>query len=206
MDLGNTALIASVPPQDLGGTTLQKSDDQQNTNIVEYILPQSKGTRFYYLKADRDVLRWRTAVRMAIKEGLETLIFIGTGIPLISGYKGCLIRDHINVSGRNPLRGVNDEQVGERFPDMSDLYTDALRKTIGAGIGADFGEGVLLVPKSMQQRSPLEKSIIQVGEIAALSQSVFAGVIAAKHAGLAAAGIILFKTPVDLINRLLFSL
>lgn len=34
-----------------------------------------------------------------------------------------LIRDHINLMGVSPLRGVNDERFGPRFPDMTDLYS-----------------------------------------------------------------------------------
>jgi len=32
------------------------------------------------------------------------------------------VRDHINVSGHNPLRGHNDNDLGVRFPDMSHPY------------------------------------------------------------------------------------
>ncbi len=33
-----------------------------------------------------------------------------------------LIRDHINLTGINPLRGVNDARFGVRFPDMTEVY------------------------------------------------------------------------------------
>lgn len=38
-----------------------------------------------------------------------------------------LIEDHINAFGTNPLVGANEEDLGPRFPDMSDAYRKDLR-------------------------------------------------------------------------------
>ncbi|MGZ5382134.1 MAG: purine-nucleoside phosphorylase [Thermoanaerobaculia bacterium] len=38
-----------------------------------------------------------------------------------------LIEDHMNAFGTNPLVGANDEDLGPRFPDMSDAYRKDLR-------------------------------------------------------------------------------
>ena len=37
------------------------------------------------------------------------------------------LADHINLTGRNPLIGTNDDRLGTRFPDVSDAYSGELR-------------------------------------------------------------------------------
>ena len=39
-----------------------------------------------------------------------------------------LIRDHINLFGNNPLLGPNDDAVGPRFPNMSEVYSKRILK------------------------------------------------------------------------------
>lgn len=38
-----------------------------------------------------------------------------------------LMEDHINFMGDNPLKGKNDERLGERFPDISQVYDKKLK-------------------------------------------------------------------------------
>lgn len=56
-----------------------------------------------------------------------------------------IINDFINGVSTNPLRGINDERFGPRFPDMSDPYTSRLRdhaKAIATSLKIDHKEGV----------------------------------------------------------------
>jgi len=39
-----------------------------------------------------------------------------------------LISDHLNMMGINPLRGINDERFGPRFPDMTEVYDRELQR------------------------------------------------------------------------------
>lgn len=70
-------------------------------------------------------------IRVLKALGVNTL-FISNACGSMNPYfrKGhlMLIDDHINLLGDNPLRGVNDEQLGKRFPDMSEPYSQRLIK------------------------------------------------------------------------------
>ncbi|MFC1490758.1 purine-nucleoside phosphorylase [Candidatus Latescibacterota bacterium] len=56
-----------------------------------------------------------------------------------------LIKDHINLLGNNPLIGVNENNLGPRFPDMSEPYSKRLldiAKKIAAEKNITLREGV----------------------------------------------------------------
>lgn len=40
----------------------------------------------------------------------------------------CVVKDHMNFMGRNPLRAFHEEEFGDMFPDLGQAYTPALRK------------------------------------------------------------------------------
>lgn len=69
-------------------------------------------------------------VRVLKMLGIERLIITNAsgGInPHLQGGDIVVVRDHINLLPENPLRGVNDERLGPRFPDLSKTYDSALR-------------------------------------------------------------------------------
>lgn len=65
-------------------------------------------------------------VRLMSFMGIKTLVLTSAVGGINTNYKAgdiVFIKDHINFMGDNPLRGPHENIFGQRFPDMSDVYT-----------------------------------------------------------------------------------
>jgi purine-nucleoside phosphorylase len=69
-------------------------------------------------------------IRVLGRMGVKTLVLTNAAGGINEGLKQgqlVLIADHINLSGRNPVAGPNEERFGPRFFDMSEAYSSRLR-------------------------------------------------------------------------------
>ena len=90
--------------------------------------------------------------------GVETLILSNAagGInPQYSGGDLVLINDHINFLGTNPLIGKNDDTLGPRFPDMSEVYSKSLRD-LAKSCAPWLKEGVYVAVTGPNYETPAE--------------------------------------------------
>jgi purine-nucleoside phosphorylase len=69
------------------------------------------------------------------------LLFINSAAgglnPLFQAGDVMIVTDHINLMGDNPLRGITDDRLGNRFPDMSGPYCAELIR-IAAEVAVDL--------------------------------------------------------------------
>jgi purine-nucleoside phosphorylase len=98
-----------------------------------------------------------------------------------------IINDHINMMGVNPLVGVNNDQLGPRFPDMSEVYSRRLigvaRKAARA-MSLDIREGVYVALTGPSYETPAEIRMIRTLGGDAVGMSTVPEAIVARHMGL----------------------
>ncbi|WP_424766134.1 purine-nucleoside phosphorylase [Paenibacillus sp. sgz302251] len=103
-----------------------------------------------------------------------------------------LISDHINMTGKNPLIGPNDDELGVRFPDMSEAYSKRLRaiaREIASNQGITLREGVYAGLLGPTYETPAEIRMLRVLGADAVGMSTVSEVIAARHSGIEVVGI-----------------
>ena len=103
-----------------------------------------------------------------------------------------VLRDHVSMFVPNPLRGANDPDEGERFPDMTEVYDRFLRRTIencAARAGVPISEGVYCQLSGPSYESPFEIKILAQMGVDLVGMSTVMEAIAAKHMGMRLCGI-----------------
>ena len=103
-----------------------------------------------------------------------------------------LLTDHLNLTGTNPLVGPNDERLGPRFPDMSQVYDPALRglaEEAGRAAGAPPRTGVYAGVLGPSYETPAEIRMIRALGADAVGMSTVLEAIAARHAGMRVLGV-----------------
>ena len=103
-----------------------------------------------------------------------------------------LITDQISMSVPSPLIGENIDELGVRFPDMSEVYSRRLRKIIensAVTAGVPLRRGVYIQTTGPQYETPSEIRAYERLGADAVGMSTAIEAIAARHAGMEICGI-----------------
>lgn len=103
-----------------------------------------------------------------------------------------VIRDHLNLVGRNPLYGHNEDAFGPRFPDMTEAYDGQIRGCMATAAkkrGISLQEGVYAGLSGPTYETPAEIRMLRVLGGDAVGMSTVPEVIVARHSGIRVGGI-----------------
>lgn len=103
-----------------------------------------------------------------------------------------IIRDHVNFLGLNPLLGTHNPDWGERFPDMSEVYTRRLAETLRAGatrLGLRAMDGVYGFSAGPTYETPAEIRAYRTLGADVIGMSTVPEAVFARSCGLKVAGL-----------------
>lgn len=104
----------------------------------------------------------------------------------------CLMQDHINLTGRNPIVGTDPDEIAPRFVPMKDAYDPALRqiaKAVADDLSISIQEGIYLGLLGPSFETPAEIRAFRILGADTVAMSVVEEVIAARHVGIKVLGI-----------------
>jgi purine-nucleoside phosphorylase len=127
--------------------------------------------------------------------GVKTLILTnasgGINVQLNQGTL-MVISDHVNLMGINPLRGLNDERFGPRFPDMTAVYSRELQEIVieeANAIGTEVRRGIYGALSGPSYETPAEIHLLRNLGADAVGMSTVPEAIVARHMDVEVLGI-----------------
>lgn len=188
---------ARIPYQDIPGLPLPTVEGHKGAFVFGTYKGKSvvalEGRIHYYEGYTQQEIT--LPVRIMSRLGVQTLLLTnacgGINLTFTPGTL-MIITDHINFSGSNPLIGKNLETFGPRFPDMSGVYTPALRNALKAAAeekGLELREGVYAMYSGPSYETPAEIRFFRTMGADAVGMSTVPEAIVASHCGMRVLGI-----------------
>lgn len=134
-------------------------------------------------------------IKVMKKMGVKTIILTNAAGAVNESFKPAdlmIITDHINNLGNNPLIGENDETLGERFPDMSEVYKKdliELAENCAKKLEISVQKGVYWANSGPSYETPAEIKMIRKLGGDAVGMSTVPEAIVANYCGINVLGI-----------------
>jgi len=135
------------------------------------------------------------AVRALARWGCQTFVLTNAAGAVNDAFEPgdlMLLRDHLNLSGTNPLLGPNDDALGPRFTDLTEAYDRELRAQAhhaARAVGTTLREGVYCQLSGPTYETPAEIRMLRVLGADAVGMSTVPEVLALRHMGAKVAAI-----------------
>jgi len=136
-------------------------------------------------------------VRVMQRFGIETLILTNAAGGVNPGFQAgdvMLITDHLNflgMMGQNPLMGPNYDELGPRFPDMSQVYDRELAekaRAVAKREGVTLREGVYAGLSGPSFEGPADLRFLRLAGADAVGMSTVPEAIVARHGNIRVLG------------------
>ncbi len=150
--------------------------------------------RFHYYEG-YDMKQVTFPVRVMKALGVDTLFVSNAAGGMNKSFKVgdvMIITDHINFFPENPLRGKNYNELGTRFPAMTEAYSKKLvqlANSIAEEKGIHLVHGVYIGVTGPTFETPAEYEAFRIMGADAVGMSTVPEVIVANHAGMTVFGI-----------------
>lgn len=132
-----------------------------------------------------------------VVHGVRTMAKLGVSAVLITNAAGgvdlgfspgdlMLIEDHLNLTGQTPLLGINDDQLGPRFPDMTTAYDPGLQaaaRAVAEAAAVPLKKGVYAGLLGPTYETPAEVRMVRTLGGHAVGMSTVLETIALRHMG-----------------------
>lgn len=134
-------------------------------------------------------------IKVMKKLGVQNLIITNAAGSVNKAYNAgdlMVITDHINLMGVNPLIGENDSTLGDRFPDMSEVYNSALTELAlrkGQELGLSIHSGVYVAMSGPSYETPAEINMLRIMGADAVGMSTVPEALVANYCSMKVLGI-----------------
>ena len=134
-------------------------------------------------------------IKVMKKLGVKTLIITNAAGSVNKKYNAgdlMVITDHINLMGVNPLIGENDASLGDRFPDMSEVYKKSLIQITlqkAKELNMQVRQGVYAAMSGPSYETPAEINMLRIMGADAVGMSTVPEALVANYCGMDVLGI-----------------
>jgi purine-nucleoside phosphorylase len=151
------------------------------------------GRVHFYEGHDLRTVTFATRVigRLGVKALILTNAAGGVNVKLTPGML-MIMDDHLNMLGSNPLVGPHEDRFGERFPDMTEVYSKRLRglaDSVARAQGLRIGHGVYAALHGPSYETPAEIRFLRTIGADAVGMSTVPEAIVARQMGVEVLGI-----------------
>ncbi len=189
--------VASVEYREIQGFPVSTVPGHRGRFVFGYVedvpVVVMQGRVHYYEGYDiHDVV---LPIRLMKLMGAENLLLTNAAGGIQEGMQPgdfMMIEDHITQFVPSPLTGPNVESLGERFPDMSQVYDQGIRKVIAETakrLEIDLKRGVYIQFTGPNFETPAEIRMARTLGADAVGMSTAVEAMAARHMGMRVGGI-----------------